>query len=160
MRGWYSCVPVCHVELNVEGVTAAIGPVGDSVQIPLLVTGGFVTSAGAPKAVLCGTDFARMEPDERLVHNGNVAVANPAGDVLLWYDGVSEAAEGAYDDVLDGRLPGRIQTRLSVRVLSTAPEWRQFTGRSLLGVGAFDGDAGTLDFTLLWVTELDSAEAG
>ena len=117
------------------------------------IIGGSVTGLGSEKRVMCGTDFAAMYGDEKLVHNGNVVIADPAGDVLLWYDGPSQAEEGAYDDLLDGRLPGKIPSRLSVRVISTGPAWRTLKRRPLLGVGSFDGTSGTLEFTVLSVTE-------
>jgi hypothetical protein len=94
-----------------------------------------------------------MYADEKLVHNGNFVITDPAGDIIVWYDGPSQAVEGAYDDLLDGRLPGTSPCRVSVRVVSTSPEWRVLYRRPLLGVGTFDGTAGTLEFTLLSVIE-------
>jgi len=155
LRDPYSCTPICHVLVRVEGLTAAIGSVGDNVYVPMRINGGSVTGCGAARDVICGTDFALMYADEKLVHNGNFVVADPAGDILVWYDGSSQAAEGAYDDILDGRLPGKIPSRLSVRSISTGPEWKRFNRRPLLGVGSFDGIAGTLEFTLLSITEGD-----
>jgi hypothetical protein len=152
VRDRYSCTPICHVVVYVEGLTAAIGPAGDSVYVPLRINGGSLTGCGADKEVLCGTDFALMYADERLVHNGNFVVADPGGDILMWYDGSSQAAEGAYDEILDGRLPGKIASCLSIRSMSAAPEWKRFNRRPLLGVGSFDGRAGTLEFTLLSIT--------
>ncbi len=152
LRDPYSCTPICHVVVTFEGLTSAIGPAGDSVYVPLLITGGSVTGLGSEKRVICGTDFAVMYGDEQLVHNGHVVIADPAGDVLLWYDGPSQAEEGAYDELLDGRLPGRLLSRLSVRAISTAPAWRTLKRRPLLGIGSFDGAAGTLEFTVLSVT--------
>jgi hypothetical protein len=116
------------------------------------ITGGIVTGVGLPKRVLCGTDFAVMGADEKLVHNGNFVIADPAGDVLMWYDGASEAREGAYDELLEGLLPRKIPCRLSLRSISTAPEWRMLNRRPLVGVGSFDGGAGTLDFVVLSIT--------
>jgi hypothetical protein len=153
LRDPYSCAPICHIVLTFEGLTAAIGPAGDNVYVPMRITGGSVTGLGSEKRVICGTDFAVMYGDEKLVHNGNVVIADPAGDILLWYDGPSQAEEGAYDDLLDGRLPGKIRSRLSVRVISTGPTWRTLKRRPLLGVGSFDGTSGSLEFTVLSVTE-------
>jgi hypothetical protein len=153
LRDPYSCTPVCHIVLRFEGLTSAIGPAGDSVFVPLRITGGSVTGLGSEMRVISGTDFAVMNGDEKLVHNGNVVIADPAGDVLLWYDGPSQAEEGAYDDLLDGQLPGKIPSRLSVRAVSTGPVWRALKRRPLLGVGSFDGTSGTLEFTVLSVTE-------
>jgi hypothetical protein len=153
--GTYSCTPICQVILNVEGVTAAIGPAGDNVYVPMRIVGGSVRGSGSPKEVICGTDFAVMFADEKLVHDGNFVVADPAGDILVWYDGSSQATEGAYDEILDGRLPGKIPTRLSVRSMSTGPDWKLLNRRPLLGVGSFDGRDGTLEFTVLSVAEGD-----
>ena len=153
LRDPYSCTPICHIVLTLEGLTPAIGPAGDNVYVPMRITGGSVTGLGSEKRVICGTDFAAMYGDEKLVHNGNVVIADPAGDVLLWYDGPSQAEEGAYDDLLDGRLPGKIPSRLRVRAISTGPAWRTLKRRPLLGVGSFDGTSGTLEFTVLSVTE-------
>lgn len=152
MREPYSCTPICKIVLMLEGLTAAIGPAGDNVYVPMRVTGGTLAGTGPTRRVLCGTDFAVMYADEKLVHNGNFVVADPAGDILVWYDGPSNAADGAYDDLLDGRLPGKSPCRLSVRTVSTGPEWRTLNRRPLLGVGAFNGTTGTLEFTLLSVT--------
>ena len=153
LRDRYSCAPICHIVLTFEGLTPAIGPAGDTVHVPLRITGGSVIGLGPEKHVICGTDFAAMYGDEKLVHNGNVVIADPAGDVLLWYDGPSQAEEGAYDDLLDGRLPGNIPSRLSVRVISTGSAWRTLQRRPLLGVGSFDGTSGTLEFTVLSLAE-------
>ncbi len=153
MREPYSCTPICKIVLTFEGVTAAIGPAGDNVYVPLRITGGMVSGPGPAKRIICGTDFAVMYADEKFVHNGNFVIADPAGDILVWYDGPSQAGEGAYDDLLDGQLPAKSACRLSVRTVSTGPEWRTLNRRPLLGVGTFDGATGTLEFTLLSVTE-------
>jgi hypothetical protein len=153
LRDSFSCVPICHVVLTLEALTAAIGPAGDNVYVPMRITGGTVTGVGPKKSIICGTDFALMFADEKLVHDGNFVIADPAGDVLIWYDGASQAAEGAYDDLLDGQLPGKIPCRLGVRSISTGPEWRSLNRRPLAGVGWFDGAAGTLEFTLISIND-------
>jgi hypothetical protein len=153
LREPYPCTPICKIAIALEGVTAAIGPAGDAVYVPMRITGGSVTGAGAAKRIICGTDFAVMYADEKLVHNGNFVIADPAGDILVWYDGPSQAAEGAYDNLLDGQLPGKSPCRLSVRSVATGPQWRTLNRKPLLGVGSFDGTTGTLDFTLISVVE-------
>jgi hypothetical protein len=153
LREPYSCTPICKIVIMLEGVTAAIGPAGDALYVPMRITGGTVTGDGSTKRVICGTDFAVMYADEKLVHNGNFVIADPAGDILVWYDGPSQAAEGAYDELLDGHLPGKIPCRLSVRSVATGPEWRALNRRPLLGMGSFDGADGTLEFTILSITE-------
>ncbi len=152
MRGHYSLRWICQIVITLEGLTAAIGPAGDALYVPMRITGGSATGAGAEKYVVCGTDFAVMHADEKLVHHGNFVIADPAGDILVWYDGPSQAAEGAYDDLVDGLLPRSASCRLSVRTISTGPEWHALNRRPLLGVGSFDGTTGTLDFALLSVT--------
>jgi hypothetical protein len=149
----YSCTPVCRVVVRIDGMTAAIGPAGDAVYVPLRISGGRITGAGVEKTVIGGSDFAVMYADETLVHSGRFVAADPAGDVLVWYDGASQAAEGAYDDVLDGRLPGKIPCRLGVHIVSTSPEMRALSRKPLIGMGHFDGDAGTLDVIVLTVHE-------
>lgn len=153
----YSCTPICKIVIRFEALTAAIGPAGDALYVPMRIVGGHITGAGPERRVISGTDVAVMYADEKLVHNGCFVIADPTGDILVWYDGPSQASEGAYDDLLDGQLPGRCPCRLSVRTISTGPEWRSLNRRPLLGVGSFDGVAGTLDFTLLSVTELAPA---
>ncbi len=153
MRDPYTCTPICKIVIALEGVTAAIGPAGDALYVPLRITGGNAVATGPEKRIISGTDFAVMYADEKLVHNGNFVIADPAGDILVWYDGPSQAAEGAYDDLLEGRLPSKSPCRLSVRTISTSPEWRTLNRRPMLGVGTFDGTTGTLEFTLLAVTE-------
>jgi hypothetical protein len=137
-------------------LTAAIGPAGDAVHVPMRISGGSVSGIGVEKEIIGGTDFAVMYADENLVHNGNFVVAEPTGDILVWYDGTSQAREGAYDELLAGQLPGNIPCRLSMRLVSTSPEWRSLNRRPLFGFGSFDGDAGTLDLIVLSVTEQDA----
>ncbi len=156
MREPFSCTPICKIVLTLEGLTAAIGPAGDRLYVPLRITSGTVTGGGAANRVHSGTDFAVMYADEKLVHNGNFIIDDPAGDILVWYDGPTQAAEGAYDDLFDGRLPGKSPCRLSVRTISTSPEWRTLNRRPLLGVGSFDGTTGTLEFTLLSITKMST----
>jgi len=152
----YSCTPICHVVVTLEGIAAAIGPAGDNVYVPMRITGGIVTGVGLAKTVAFGTDFAVMYADEKLVHNGNFIVSDPAGDILIWYDGPSQAREGAYDELLDGQLPPKIPCRFRLRSISTGPEWKLLNRQPLLGVGSFDGTAGTLEFVVLSVTETDA----
>jgi len=149
----YSCTPICKIVITLEALTAAIGPAGDALYVPMRIVGGSATGSGPERRVICGTDFAVMYADEKLVHDGSFVIIDPAGDILVWYDGPSQASEGAYDDLLEGQLPGRCPCRVSVRTISTGPEWRTLNRRPLLGVGSFDGVAGTLEFTLLSVIE-------
>jgi hypothetical protein len=153
----YAWTPLCRIVLTLEGLTAAIGPAGDVLQVPMRITGGYATVSEKRLRVLSGTDFAAMYADEQLVHNGNFVLADPAGDVVVWYDGPSQAAAGAYDDLLDGRLPATSPTRLSVRTISTGPGWATLNRRPLIGVGLFDGAAGTLAFTLLSIAASPTA---
>ena len=150
----YSCTPICKIAIALEGSIAPVGPAGDALYVPLRITGGNVLGENTGGRILCGMDIAVMYADEKLMHNGRFVVADPAGDVLVWYDGPSQGAEGAYDDLLDGRLPVNIPSRLHVRIISTAPGWRPFNRRPLLGVGSFNGLARTLDFTVLMVSAL------
>ena len=94
-----------------------------------------------------------MNADEHLVHNGTCVVADPQGNTILWYDGASQAEEGAYDDLIDGIFPAKLRSRLCVRIASTNPEWRSFNRRPLLGVGSFDGSSGKLEFVVLSLVE-------
>jgi hypothetical protein len=149
----YSCTPVCHILIVLEASTSAIGPAGDVLYLPLRITGGTLTGMGPEKRIICGTDFAEMYADEKLVHNGNLVVADPAGDILIWYDGTSQAREGAYDDLLEGKLPESATTRLSIRTISTNPAWRALNKKPLLGIGSFSATATTLELTLLSLTE-------
>jgi hypothetical protein len=149
----FSCTPICKIVLTLEAISSAVGPAGDSLAVPMRITGGTLSRADSIERVAVGTDFSVMYADETFVHDGNFVVVDRAGDILVWYDGPSDAGEGAYDDLLDGRLPGRSRCRLSVRTVSTRPEWRTLNRRPLLGIGAFDGGAGTLEFTLLTVTD-------
>jgi hypothetical protein len=72
---------------------------------------------------------------------------------LVWYAGPTLARDGAYDELLDGRLPACAPCRLSIELISTAPAWRSWTRRPLLGVGGFDGPAGRLEMTVVSVAE-------
>jgi hypothetical protein len=139
-----------------EAVIPAIGPAGDRLYVPMRITGGSLIGIGPEKPVLCGSDFALVNADETIAHDGRFIVGDPAGDVLIWYDGISRGAEGVYDAIIDGQLPGRIPSRLNVRVISTGPDWRSLNRVPLLGVGWFDGVAGSLEFTLLSAIEHDA----
>lgn len=139
---------ICHVKVDLALIASPIGPAGDTLYVPLRITGGVVTGLGADKAVLGGSDFALMHADERLTHCGRFVARDCAGDILFWYDGTSDANEGAYDELLDLRLPGRIPARLIVRTVSTHPEWRSLNRRPLVGIGTVDAAAGELDFVL------------
>jgi len=140
---------MCRVAITFEAATLPIGPAGDVLFLPMRVTGGTVTGLGPARAVVYGTDFASVFADEKFVHNGNLVVSDPAGNVLLWFDGTSQAEEGAYDGVIEGTLPGPLPSRLSVRVVSTNPLWKSLNKLPLLGVGSFDGANRTLAFALL-----------
>jgi hypothetical protein len=117
-----------------------------------IVTGS-IGGLGADKRVVGGSDFALMYADEKLVHNGVFVATDPAGDVVVWYEGTSQAREGAYDALPDGQLPADVPTQVSVRTSSTSPEWKRLNRKPLLGVGSFDGTSGVLDVTVLFVTE-------
>ncbi len=145
---------MCRILIALEGIIAAIGPTGDALYVPMRITGGKAVGPGPERRIIGGSDIAVMHGDETFVHDGNFVIADPAGDVLVFYNGPSAAAEGTYDDVLDGRLPGRSACRLSVRTVSTSPTWRALNRRPLLGVGFYDGSIGRLEFTILTVIEL------
>jgi hypothetical protein len=132
-----------------DAMTAAIGPTGDDLYVPLRIDRGTVGGVGPDLKVLGGTDFAVMHADEMLEHHGVLVAADPAGDVIFWYDGASRAPEGAYDDVIDGRLPDSVSCVLSVRIRSTNVRWRALNRVPLLGAGTFAGSSASLDFTVL-----------
>jgi hypothetical protein len=152
----YSCSPVCRIVIALEPLTSAIGPVGDNLYVPLRITGGAVRGVGEEKRVLSGGDFVVVYADEKLMHNGRFVAEDPDGNILVWYEGTTLAAEGAYDEVLEGQLPRISPCRLSVTFASTGPAWRSLTRRPLLGVGSFDGQAGRLNVVVLSVTENDA----
>jgi hypothetical protein len=155
LREPHSCTPVCRIVIALEPLTAAIGPDGDCLYVPLRITGGSIKGVGCEKRILAGDDFAVMYADEKLAHEGRFVAEDPVGNVLVWYTGASLAAEGAYDDLLDGQLPAAASCRLSVVFVSTGTVWRSLTRRPLWGVGSFDGVAGRLDVAVLSVTEND-----
>ena len=153
LRERYTCKPICRIVATLLWPAGVIGPAGDELQVPLQITGGRVAGLGADKQILFGVDFATMRSDEKLLHNGSCVIADPHGNILVSYDGTSQGEEGAYDDVLEGRCALRIPSRLSVRMTSTNPDWRWLDQWPLLGIGWFDGGAGTFDFTLLALNE-------
>lgn len=155
----YTCTTICRVTLEIDRLAATIGPARDTLYVPMRIRDGTITGVGNPKAVTGGSDFATMYADEILVHDGNLVFADPDGDVLLWYDGPSQGREGAYDELLDERLPGRIPCRFAVRIVSSNPQWRPFSRRPLLGLGSFDGQIGKLDFVILSVIAYDRRNA-
>lgn len=149
----YSCMPVCRITIDFESAGPCIGPAGDVLYVPLRIIGGAVTGLGVDKRVLYGSDFASMYADEKLVHDGKFVIGDSAGNALIWYDGTSRGQEGAYDELLEGTLPGAMPSRLNLHAVSTNPQWKILNGSPLLGVGSFDGSAGKLEFTLLSISE-------
>jgi hypothetical protein len=152
-RDPFTCTPVCRVLLRIEELARPVGPAGDAIYVPLRITGGRVIGVGAEKDIVGGADIAVMNADESLVHNGTCVVSDPLGNTILWYDGASQAEEGAYDDLVDGTPPPKVRSRLCIRIASTNPEWRSFNRRPLLGVGFFDWSAGNLEFVILSLAE-------
>jgi len=151
----YSCTPIFRMIINVEGLVSPIGPAGDAVYVPMRISGGRIIGVDLEKHVISGSDFATMHADEAFEHNGRLVVGDPAGDILISYFGVSQAAEGAYDELLDGTLPRETPCRLNVQVWSTSPHWRALNRKPLLGVGTFEGSSGTLDVVVLSVVGRD-----
>ena len=145
----FTCTPVCRIIAALLWPASVIGPAGDALLLPLQIVGGRVSGVGAEKRITYGADFATMRADEKLLHKGACVFADPRGDVLVSFDGMSQGEEGAYDDILEGRFTSRIPSRLAVRVTSTNPEWRRLNEWPLFGVGWFDAGAGTLDVTLI-----------
>ena len=90
-----------------------------------------------------------MHADERLCHNGRFLVGDPAGDIVFTYEGTSDAPEGAYERILDGRMPGSMRSARVVRAASHNGHWRQHQRRPLIGIGNLDARRGLLEFTLL-----------
>jgi hypothetical protein len=152
-RDPYACTPMCRLLIRVEALARPIGPAGDVIYLPLRIAGGSVEGIGLEKRIVGGSDMAMMRPDEKLVHRGSCVVADPAGNIIFRYDGTSQAEEGAYDDLLDGVLPPKIRSRLSVRVTSTNPDWRTFDERPLIGAGFFDATGGVHDVLVLSLVE-------
>jgi hypothetical protein len=146
----YSCASFCRVAMTFETTASAIGPAGDILFLPMRITGGMVSDP--ERAIVFGTNFVSVRADERLMHNGNLVVSDPAGDLLLWFDGTSQGQEGAYDDALDGTLPGPLATHFSVRAISANPLWKALNNAPLFGVGSFDGANRTLTFALVSVS--------
>jgi hypothetical protein len=150
----YNCTPICRIVLVLERFSVAIGPAGDVVYVPFRILGGTITGMGPDKPILGGTDFGAMYADEKFTHNGNFVVRDPAGDILIWYDGPSQGPEGTYDDVLDGNFVNKLTCRLAVRTVSVNAGWRSLNRRPLLGMGTFEGESGVLAFTVLSLNEL------
>jgi hypothetical protein len=152
-RDPHTCTPICRVVIEIESLARPIGPAGDAIYMPLGVAGGRVEGIGSDKQIVGGADIAVAHADEKIAHQGMCVVADPAGNIIIWFEGTSQAEEGAYDDLLDGVYPPRIRSRLAVRIASTNPEWRSFDRRPLIGAGSFDANAGVLEFVILSLVE-------
>jgi hypothetical protein len=135
--------------IAIEPLTATIGPAGDMLYVPLRITGGKLCGIEPETGSFAGTDFAVMYADEKLTHHGQFVVAHPAGDVMFSYTGTSQAPEGAYDQLLEGRFPRQMPCKLTVQTASTRREWRSWNRQPLVAVGTFDGVAGRLEIVLL-----------
>jgi hypothetical protein len=145
----YLCEPICRITIAIEPLTTAVGPAGDVLYVPFRITGGTLSGLGSPAGAVTGTDFALMYADEKLTHHGQFVVAHAAGDIMFSYSGTSQAPVGAYDELLEGKLPGKIPCKLTVQTVSTHREWRSWNRRPLIAVGTFDGETGQLDVMLL-----------
>jgi hypothetical protein len=145
----YRCEPICRITIAIEPLTAAIGPAGDALYVPFRITGGTFSGLEPESRSITGTDFALMYADQKLTHHGQFVVAHDAGDIMFSYTGTSQAAEGAYDKLLEGNLPGMISCKLTVQTASTHRKWRAWNRLPLIAVGTFDGAAGRLDIMLL-----------
>jgi hypothetical protein len=135
--------------MTFETTASAIGPAGDVLFVPMRIAGGTVT--GPERRIAYGTDVVSIFADERLVHNGNFVVSDPAGDLIVWFDGTSQGLEGAYDGSIDGTLPGSLRSHFSVRAVSANALWRSLNDDTLFGVGSFDGANRWLAFTVFSV---------
>ena len=149
LRETFACAFLCGVRLETELLSYPVGPAGDTLYLPFRIVRGALTGLGAEKLVLGGNDFAAMHADEMLCHDGRFLVGDSAGDIVFTYEGVSDAPEGAYDHILDGRMPDGMRTTLVMSATSHNAQWRPHQRRPLIGVGNFDARRGRLDVTLL-----------
>jgi len=145
----YLCEPICRITVAIEPLTTAIGPAGDMLYVPFRITGGTIGGLEPDTGSITGTDFAVMFADEKLTHNGQFVVTHPAGDIMFSYAGTSQAPEGAYDELLEGNVPGKIPCKLTVQTASMHREWRSLNRQPLIAIGTFDGIEGQLDIVLL-----------
>jgi hypothetical protein len=145
----FVCARICRITIEIEPLTTDFGPAGDMLYVPFLIAGGMLSGLEPAARSITGTDFALMYADEKLTHHGHFVVAHAAGDIMFSYAGTSQAPEGAYDELLEGRLPGKIPCKLTVQTASTHREWRSRNRQPLIAVGTFDGIAGELDVVLL-----------
>jgi hypothetical protein len=141
----FLCAPICRISIAIEPLTTTIGPAGDILYLPFWISGGVLSGLDPEASAITGTDFACMYADEKLVHQGQFVVAHPDGDIMFSYAGTSQALQGAYDELLDGKLPQRIPCKLTVQTSSTHREWRLWNRQPLIAVGTFDGVARQLD---------------
>ncbi len=137
------------MRLEIELLANPIGPAGDTLYLPFRIVHGAFTGFGEKKPVIGGNDFATMHADELLCHNGRFLVRDLAGDIVFTYEGTSDAPEGAYELILDGRMPASMQSTLIVRATSHNDQWRSHQRRPLIGLGNLDARRGLLEFTLL-----------
>jgi Protein of unknown function (DUF3237) len=145
------CERLCRIALVLRPLVPAIGPAGDVLHVPFAIVGGTVDGDGIAGTVIVGVDFTTVFADEKVLHDGRFVIADPNGDVVVRYEGTSQAHEGAYDDLIDGTLPGALPCRLSVQSESTHPAWRSRNRTPLVGTGTFDAAAGRFAFTVLFM---------
>jgi hypothetical protein len=140
---------LCRVSLILRPLVSVIGPAGDVLHLPFAIVGGIAEGTDVGGTIVAGVDFTAVYADEKILHDGRFVVSDPAGDVIVRYEGTSQAQEGAYDALLEGELPGPLPGRFSARAESTRPAWRRLNRVPLLGSGVFDATAATLTITLL-----------
>jgi hypothetical protein len=75
------------------------------VYVPFRISRELVRGFDRGKQVVGRIDFSMMYADEAFAHDGKFVIADEPGDILVEYAGGSQAREGAYDNLLAGRLP-------------------------------------------------------
>jgi hypothetical protein len=145
----YLCKPLCRIVLAFEPLAEAIGPAGDILHLPIQITAGTITGADLEGSTVSGTDLIVVYADEKMTHHGQTVISHASGPIILRYTGTSDADAGAYDDLVDGILPGNISTRLVVESISSRPDWRRLNREPLLAIGSLDCRRGALDLVLL-----------
>jgi hypothetical protein len=148
----FPCTSVCALRLDIELLVYPIGPAGDTLHLPFRVVRGAFTGLRNKKLVVSGNDFTTLRAGKCVCHSGRLLVGDPAGDIVFTYEGTSEAPEGAYDGILEGRMPGNMRSTLVVCATSHNEQWRPHQRRPLIGLGNLDARRGLFEFTVLSLT--------
>lgn len=141
------CKPLYRVVIECTMLSKPIGLAGDVLYVPFYFSSGKI-QFGQSTGVVCGDgDFAAIHFDEKMIHEGRFLVQSENGAALFFFNGTSQGADGTYDALVEGRLPGTLSSAFSVWCISADAQWRDLNWLHLPATGTVDIAAVNLEMT-------------